>query len=132
MALYMLDTDICIYVMRERSARLLQKFNRHAHQLCISAITLGELLFGAEKSQRRAQNLEAIGAFVARLEVMDFSAKACTHFAEIRADLERKGLPCGAYDLLIGAHARSESLTVVTNNVAEFRRMPGLNAETWS
>jgi tRNA(fMet)-specific endonuclease VapC len=131
MPLYMLDTDICIYVIRERSPRLAQRFNRYAEQLCISAITLGELLFGAEKSSRRVQNLEAIEAFTARLEVIDFTMRAAAHFGEIRAALETSGTPCGAYDLLIGAHARSVGLTVVTNNVREFARMPGVKTETW-
>lgn len=132
MPLYMLDTDICVYVIRERSTRLVQRFNRHASALCISAVTFAELVFGAEKSTRRLQNLQAIDAFAARLDVLDFTMRAASHFAEIRSTLKRAGTTCGAYDLLIGAHARSEGLTVVTNNLREFARMPGVRTETWS
>src|SRR6516225_1050774 len=122
---YMLDTNICIYVIKNRPAALRERFDQFAETLCISTITLGELLYGVEKSARR-QNLEAVEQFTARLEVLPFSAKAAAHFGEIRAELARAGLPCGAHDMLIAAHARSEGLMLVTNNVREFQRMPGL------
>ena len=128
---YMLDTNICVYAIKNYPPELRERFNRLAEQLCISSITLGELHYGAEKSARRLDNLQAIGNFTARLEVLAFSAKAAAHFGSLRAELERVGRPAGAYDTLIGAHARSEGLIVVTNNRREFDRMPGLRVEDW-
>jgi tRNA(fMet)-specific endonuclease VapC len=131
MLTYMLDTNVCIYVMTKRSLDLLGKFNSLAEQLCVSSITLGELHYGAEKSTRRVDNLTAIEHFVARLEVLAFEAKAAAHYGQLRAELERAGTPCGPHDMQIGGHARSEGLIVVTNNTREFSRMPGVRAENW-
>jgi tRNA(fMet)-specific endonuclease VapC len=129
---YMLDTNICIYVMKNHPAELRQRFNRLAEQLCISSITLAELYYGAEKSARAPENVEAIDEFVSRLDVLAFSSKAAKHYGQIRADLERAGTPVGAHDMLIGAHARAEGLILATNNLREFARMPGLRAENWA
>jgi tRNA(fMet)-specific endonuclease VapC len=131
MPAYMLDTNICIYVMKHYPPDLRQKFNALAEQLCISSITLGELHYGAEKSARRIENLTAIEHFVARLEVLSFDPKAAAHYGQVRAELEQAGTPCGPHDMQIGGHARSEGLIVVTNNMREFRRMPGVRAENW-
>jgi tRNA(fMet)-specific endonuclease VapC len=128
---YMLDTNICIYVVKNYPAKLRERFNRLADQLCISTITLAELHDGAEKSARRLDNLEAIRQFVARLGILPFSTAAAAHYGEIRGALERAGTPAGAYDMLIAGHARSEGMTVVTNNLREFERMPGVRAENW-
>jgi len=122
MLTYMIDTNICIYVMKNYPPNLLEKFNALAEELCISSITLGELHYGAEKSARRVDNLTAIQHFVARLDVLAFEAKAA----------ERAGAPCGPHDMQIGGHARSEGLIVVTNNMREFGRMPGIRAENWA
>ena len=97
----------------------------------MSSITLGELYYGAEKSARPPDNIAAIDEFCARIEVLDFPAKAAAHYGAMRAELARRGTPVGALDLLIGAHARAEGLTLVTNNLREFERMPGLNVENW-
>jgi tRNA(fMet)-specific endonuclease VapC len=131
MLAYMLDTNICIYVMKTYPPELQQKFDSLAERLCISSITLGELCFGAEKSARRAENLTELNLFVARLEVLSFDEKAAAHYGQLRAELERAGRPCGPYDMQIGAHARSEGLIVVTNDMREFGRMPGVRAENW-
>jgi tRNA(fMet)-specific endonuclease VapC len=131
MLTYMLDTNICIYVMKNYPRDLQEKFNSVAEQLCISSITLGELHYGAEKSARRVDNLAAIKHFVARLDVLPFAAKAAAHYGQVRAELERAGKPCGPHDMQIGGHARSEGLIVVTNNTGEFGRMPGIRAENW-
>jgi tRNA(fMet)-specific endonuclease VapC len=128
----MLDTNICIYVIKDRPARLRERFNRFADQLCISSIVLGELYYGAEKSTRPALNLQTIEEFSGGLVVLDFSAKAAAHYGRMRAELARRGTPIGALDLLIGAQARAEGLTLVTNNVREFRRLPGLDIENWA
>ncbi len=129
---YMLDTDICIYVMKNYPTELRERFDRLASQLCISSITLGELHFGVEKSVRRTENLQALEQFSSRLEVLAFSVKAAAHFGQVRAELARLGTPIGSYDLLIGAHARSEGVILVTNNVREFERIPGLRLENWA
>jgi tRNA(fMet)-specific endonuclease VapC len=131
MLTYMLDTNICIYVMKTYPPGLRETFNALAEQLCISSITLGELSYGAEKSARRVENLTAIEHFVARLEVLPFGRKAAAHYGQVRAELERAGTPCGPHDMQIGGHARSEGLIVVTNNMREFTRMPGVRIENW-
>ena len=128
---YMLDTNICTYVIKNRPAALRERFDQLAEALCISTITLAELLYGVEKSVRRSQNLEAVEQFTARLEVLPFSAKAAAHFGQIQTELQRVGLPCGAYNMLIAAHARSEGLMLVTNNVREVARVPGLRLGNW-
>lgn len=128
---YMLDTNICIYVMKSYPLGILEKFNRLAEQLCISSVTLGELHYGVEKSARPVENLAALENFIARLEVLPFADKAAAHYGQLRAELERAGTPCGPHDMQIGGHARSEGLIVVTNNMREFSRMPGLRAENW-
>jgi tRNA(fMet)-specific endonuclease VapC len=131
MLAHMLDTDICIYLIKRHPPQLQKTFEDHTGQVCISTITLGELLFGAEKSARRAQNIEAVEAFAARLEILQFSVKAAEHFGQIRAELARAGTPAGPFDMLIGGHARSQGLILVTNNTREFARMPGLLGENW-
>jgi tRNA(fMet)-specific endonuclease VapC len=128
---YMLDTNICIYVIKNRPAELREQFDRLAEQICISTITLAELYFGVEKSSRRIQNLQAVEQFVARLEALPFSAEAAAHYGQLRAELERAGEPAGPHDMLIGAHARSAGLIIVTNNLREFERIPGLRVENW-
>jgi tRNA(fMet)-specific endonuclease VapC len=127
----MLDTNICIYVMKRYPPEVLGRFNASAEELCISSITLAELHYGAEKSQRRAENLAAIQHFSARLEILAFGEKAAAHYGQVRAELERAGTPSGPHDMQIGGHARSEGLIVVTNNTREFVRMPGVRVENW-
>jgi tRNA(fMet)-specific endonuclease VapC len=131
MLTYMLDGSICIYMMKNYPQDLREKFNALVEQLCISSITLGELHYGAEKSTRRVENLTAIEHFVTRLEVLPFGHKAAAHYGQVRAEVERAGAPCGSHDMQIGGHARSEGLIVVTNNMREFIRMPGVRAENW-
>jgi tRNA(fMet)-specific endonuclease VapC len=127
----MLDTNICIYVLKNRPPALRDRFNNEAERICISSITLSELRYGAEKSARRADNMAAIDQFVARLDVLAFTSRAAAHHGELRATLERMGRPAGVYDMLIAAHARSEGLIVVTNNLREFARMPGVRTANW-
>jgi tRNA(fMet)-specific endonuclease VapC len=128
---YMHDTNICIYVIKNRPAALRERFDQLAEALCISVITLGELRYGVEKSARRTESLQAVEQFTARLEVVPFSPRAAAHFGQIRAELAKAGTLCGAYDTLIGAHARSEGLMLVTNDVREFERIPGLLVVNW-
>jgi tRNA(fMet)-specific endonuclease VapC len=128
---YLLDTDLCIRVLRDRPAEVRARFNQEADSLCISSITLSELLFGAARSARPAHHRTEVERFATRLEVLAFDEAAADHAAHIRADLETRGLRIGAYDLLIAGHARSRGLVVVTGNLAEFGRAAGLRCEDW-
>jgi tRNA(fMet)-specific endonuclease VapC len=128
---YMLDTNLCIRVLRDRPAGLRARFNAEADGLCISTIILTELLHGAEKSDRPAINRGKVEQFAARLVVLPFDVDAAAHAADIRATLERKGTSIGGYDVLIAGHARSKGLVVVTGNLAEFSRVDGLRCEDW-
>lgn len=128
---FMLDTNIVIYVLKRRPMILLDIFNRHSGQMCISAITLAELLHGVEKSAKPEHNLRQVEDFISRLEVLDYGIMAACHYGEIRADLERKGLTIGVNDLHIAGHARSEGLTLVSNNTREFERVEGLRLINW-
>ena len=128
---FLLDTHIVIYVIKRRPMEVLAAFNANAARMAISVITLAELLYGAEKSSRPSANLAVVEDFVSRLEVLPYTAKAAQHYGQIRAALERAGEPIGVNDLHIAAHARSEGLTLVTNNAGEFRRVPALQIENW-
>ncbi len=128
---YMLDTNLCIRVLRDRPETLRERFNREADGLCISTIILTELLYGAAKSARPEQNRPEVERFAARLEVLPFDLEAAGHAAEIRAKLERQGLSIGGYDVLIAGHARSRGLVVVTGTLGEFNRVEGLRCEDW-
>src|SRR5215468_5141953 len=127
---YMLDTNICIYVIKNYPPKLRAFQSTRRATLHIERYARGAAL-RAEKSARRSENLQAIGQFCARLEVLAFPAKAAAHFGQIRADVERLGKPVGPLDMLIGAHARAEGLIVVTNNAREFLRLPGIRVENW-
>ncbi len=129
---YMLDTNVCIRVLRDRPASARVRFNAEADGLCMSVITLGELLHGAAKSARPLETRREVEGFAARLDVVEFGPNAAGHFGDIRADLERRGQVIGPYDLLIAAHARSLGLVIVTGNLGEFRRVDGLRCEDWS
>jgi tRNA(fMet)-specific endonuclease VapC len=128
---FMLDTNLCIRVLRERPAGLRERFNAEAATLCISTVTMAELLYGAEKSAKPIENRNQVEAFAARLDVLPFDTAAAAHFGDIRANLERKGLVIGPYDLMIAGHARSLGLVVITGNLGEFRRVEGLRSEDW-
>lgn len=128
---YLLDTNIVIYVIKRRPMEVLGLFNEHAGRMAMSAITLSELYHGAEKSAKVSQNLEVIEEFSSLLEVLPYTGKASAHYGSIRSALEKAGQPIGVNDLHIAAHARSEGLVVVTNNVSEFARAPGLMVENW-
>jgi tRNA(fMet)-specific endonuclease VapC len=128
---YLLDTNIAIYVIKRRPVEVLGVFNENAGRMALSAITLSELYHGAEKSAKVAQNLAVVEEFASLLQVLPYTAKASLHYGAIRTALEKAGRPIGVNDLHIAAHARSEGLTLVTNNVGEFERVPGLLLENW-
>ncbi|ATI65987.1 type II toxin-antitoxin system tRNA(fMet)-specific endonuclease VapC [Edwardsiella tarda] len=128
---YMLDTNICIFTLKNRPAQVREKFNLHHNQMCISAITLMELIYGAEKSQAPERNLAVIEGFIARLTVLNYDAPAAAHSGQLRAEQARLGQPIGPYDQMIAGHARSQGLILVTNNTREFMRVSGLRVEDW-
>ncbi|MBI5163049.1 MAG: tRNA(fMet)-specific endonuclease VapC [Magnetospirillum sp.] len=128
---YMLDTNLCIRVLRDRPQGLRERFNAEATALCISTVTLAELLYGAEKSARPVEGRRQVEGFAARLDVLPFDGEAAAHYADIRADLERRGQVIGPYDMMIAGHARCRGLVVITGNLAEFGRVAGLRAEDW-
>ena len=128
---YLLDTNIVIYVIKRRPIEVMGIFNENAGRMAISAITLSELFHGAEKSAKVAQNLAVVEEFASLLEVLPYTAKASQHYGAIRSALEKVGRTIGVNDLHIAAHARSEGLTLVTNNLGEFERVPGLLTENW-
>lgn len=129
---YMLDTNIIIYIIKNRPEQVKRQFKLHKDQMCISSVTLGELVFGAEHSQQVERNLADIEAMIARLEVLPFDNKAAYHFGQIRAALYSIGRPIGPYDMMIAGQARASGLILVTNNSKEFERVPGLQLENWS
>lgn len=128
---FLLDTNIVIYVVKRRPHEVASRFSDNAGRMAISAITLAELMHGAEKSLQVARNLAVIEEFASLLEVLPYGAKAAAHYGSIRTALDRAGQPIGINDLHIAAHARSEGLTLVTNNLVEFARVPGLLTENW-
>ena len=128
---YLLDTNIVIYVLKRRPVEVLSTFNANASRMAMSSVTLAELLHGAEKSSRVSENLAAIEDFCSRLAVLPYGPKAAQHYGAIRAALEKLGQPIGVNDMHIAAHARSEGLVLVTNNMGEFARVPALELENW-
>ena len=128
---YLLDTNIVIYTMKNRPQRVKRRFKQHHGQMGISTVTIGELVFGAEHSQQTERNLADLEALAARLEVLPFDNQAAYHFGQIRAALYRTDQPIGPYDMMIAGQARVAGLKLVTNNVKEFERVPGLLLENW-
>jgi len=128
---YMLDTNILIYTIKNRPNKVREAFKEHAEFLAMSTVSLGELVYGAEKSSQSARNLADIEALAARLDVVPFDGEAAIHFGQIRVELEKSGKVIGPYDLMIAGHARSRGLILVTNNLREFKRVPGLRVENW-
>ena len=129
---YLLDPDICIYIINERPERVRSRFDRHAvGDIGISSITASELAYGVAKTGSE-RNRAALERFMLPLDVCPYGPAAATAYGEIRADLERRGVVIGPLDMLIAAHAAGLGVTLVTNNSAEFRRVRGLHCENWA
>ncbi len=128
---YMIDTNIAIYTLKNRPAKVREVFERHKGELCLSSVSWGELIFGAERSARVEHNLSIIEGFAARLEIAPFDDLSAMHFGQLWAELAGTGRLIGPYDMMIAGHARSLALILVTNNVREFDRVPGLRVENW-
>jgi tRNA(fMet)-specific endonuclease VapC len=130
---YMLDTNMCIYIIKKHPENVLKKFKTlDVGDICISSITLAELMYGAYKSHHQQQNKIALEEFAAPLEIVPFDGSAVDHCGQVRAYLEKKGTPIGSLDTMIAAIALSLDLLLVTNNVKEFSRVPHLKIEDWA
>lgn len=130
---YMLDTNICIYIIKEKPKKVLDKFQTcNIGDICISMVTFTELQYGVEKSQYKDKNQTALTGFLGPIEILPFEQNAAIKHGSIRADLENQGRIIGAYDLMIGAHAIAENLILVTNNTKEFKRITDLSLENWA
>ena len=129
---FMLDTNICIYIIKRQPGSVLGRVESHpVGDIGISVITLAELEYGVSKSSKPARNRDALEQFVSSLEVAPFDRQATVAYGKIRALLEKKGDLIGSMDLLIAAHAVTLGIRLVTNNVREFKRVPGLRVENW-
>lgn len=128
----MLDTNICIYLIKNKPIEVKEKFNVYeVGEICISSISVSELYYGVHKSQMIERNLQALALFLAPLNIVDYDEKAAIEYGKIRSDLESIGKTIGSLDMLIAAHAKSMGVTLVTNNTKEFERVHGLELENW-
>lgn len=130
---YLLDTNICIYIAKKKPQHLLSRFERlNTGDTAMSLVTYLELVYGAYKSERTDDNLSTIQQLVSFIPVLSLDISVAHHYGRVRTELERKGTPIGAYDLMIACHAMSMELTLVTNNTREFSRIPGLRVTDWT
>ena len=130
---YMLDTNICIYVIKHKPEKVFKKLQTiHPEDVCISSVTYAELAHGVEKSAAVEKNKLALSMLLANMEILDFDVDAADCYGKIRAGLEKKGTPIGPLDMMIAGHAQSLGYTVVTNNVKEFSRVAALKIEDWA
>lgn len=131
--MYMLDTNICIYAIKNKPEQVLQRIKRNVQKgLCISVITLAELEHGVQKSLYPEKNEVALIQFLAILEILPFNDLAAVEYGKICAYLQKRGTPIGTMDMLIAAHAKAEKIVLVTNNTRKFERVPGLKFENWA
>ena len=130
---YMLDTNICIYIIKQKPKNVLQCFRQaQVSEIGISSITVSELEYGVMKSAKPEQNKLALTQFIAPIEISAYDDVAAQHYGKIRAHLERQSTPIGSFDMLIAAHALSQNSVLITNNESEFKRIPNLKIENWA
>ena len=130
--MYMLDTNICIYLIKKRPLGLLEKFKSiRKNSLCISVVTYAELTYGVERSSSKKMNQRIVSGFISHLDVLPWDMDAADHYGKLRSSLEKKGTPIGNMDMLIASHALSNNCTLVSNNLREFKRVPRLKYENW-
>lgn len=130
---YMLDTNICIYLIKQQPPKVLKHFKSHTvGDIGLSSITLAELRYGVSKSRHIEKNQQALDEFILPLEIADFDEKAAREYGAIQAELERTGTPIGSMDMLIGAHALALGALLVTNNIKEFKQIRNLKILDWS
>ena len=130
---YMLDTNICIYAIKQKPEKVFQKLQKmDPKDVCISSVTYAELVCGVEKSEAVDKNRLALSLLLANIEILNFDTHAADEYGKVRADLEKRGIPIGPLDMLIAGHARSLGYTVVTNNIREFSRVKNLKTANWA
>lgn len=130
---YMLDTNICIYAIKQKPEQVFQRLQKIDPQdVCVSSVTYAELVHGVEKSAAIEKNRVALSMLLANIEILDFDVNAADQYGKVRADLEKRGTPIGPLDIMIAGHALSADCTIVTNNVGEFSRVKGLKIENWA
>ncbi len=130
---YMLDTNICIYIIKNKPIKIFRKFEKiNPKEVCISSITSSELWYGVNKSSSFEKNAIALEEFLSPIAILEYDEVASKHYGKIRSDLESKGKIIGSMDLLIAAHALSKNLTLITNNTKEFKRVNNLKVENWT
>ncbi|MEA5512087.1 type II toxin-antitoxin system VapC family toxin [Crocosphaera sp. UHCC 0190] len=130
--MYMLDTNICIYIIKKRPSTVLTRFQTiSSEDLYISVMTVAELQYGVEKSNAKNKNQEILDDFISRLQVLPWEETAVQYYSKIRNYLEAKGTPIGNMDMLIAAHCQTENYILITNNIREFERIPDLKVENW-
>ena len=133
MTKYILDTNICIYIIKKKPVKVFNKFKELTPgTVCISSITLAEMQYGIGKSSQPAKNQDALDQFLLPLDILEFNALAAVEYGKIRSTLEKAGTPIGSFDMLIAAHAKSMRAVLVTNNTKEFDRVPDLKIENWA
>lgn len=132
MTKFLLDTNICIYIIKKNPESVIQRLTSHNIQECaISSITYAELIYGAEKSSNPEKNHRTVEKFIVPFEILPWDNNCAKFYGEIRTYLEKRGEPIGILDEMIAAHALSEGVTLVTNNEKHFKRVPELNFENW-
>ena len=130
---YMLDTNICIYIIKQKPKKVIERFRQaQVSEIGISSITLSELEYGVMKSAKPEQNKLALAQFIAPIEISAYDDVAAEHYGVIRAHLERQGTPIGSLDMLIAAHALSQNSVLITNNESEFKKVSNLKIENWA
>ena len=131
--MFLIDTNICIYIMNDHPPQIIQKFKEIGiGNICISSITVSELQFGVFKSKQIKKNIKRLEEFLSPFEILSYDENASTFYGKIRSSLEKQGTVIGPLDMLIAAHALSENLTVITNNEKEFKRVKSLKVENWA
>lgn len=133
---YLLDTNICIYIIKKYPEKVLKKLetilsDNDKNIIYLSTVTISELYYGVEKSSRPEKNLDALKGFLTPFKIINFDQKSAIEYGKIRSDLEKKGVVIGPYDLQIAAVAKTHDMTLVSNNTKEFKRVAALNLENW-
>jgi len=129
---YLIDTNICIYIMNNHPPEVFKKFRQvSVGEVGISSITVSELYYGACKSRKRSHNIKRVEEFLYPFEILAYDESAAREYGKIRSHLEKQGLVIGPLDMLIAAHAISKNLTIITNNTKEFNRIQSLRVENW-
>jgi tRNA(fMet)-specific endonuclease VapC len=130
---FMLDTDICSYIMREKPIQVLERFDLYEmEQFCISVVSYAEFIYGIQKSSHPEKHKQLVENFILHVDIIPWNRSAAEQYGQIRKELENRGQAVGNMDMMIAAHARSLGMTLVTNNERHFSRIAGLTIENWT